>query len=66
MTPNTAFSAIWVRGGHSTGTGITRDCEKLNLATLAGWRTLQVTKDHVKSGQALAWIQEALDGPGSD
>lgn len=52
--------AIWVRGGHSTGVGITRDAEKLNLATLAGFRCLHVTSTHVTSGQALTWIQEAL------
>jgi very-short-patch-repair endonuclease len=52
--------AIWVKGGHSTGTGITRDAEKLNLATLAGWKILIVTAEHIKSGQALLWIQEAL------
>jgi hypothetical protein len=51
---------IWVKGGHSTGTGITRDAEKLNLATLAGYSSLVVTKEHIKSGQALKWIQEAI------
>lgn len=51
---------IWHRGGHSTGTGITRDAEKNNLATLAGFRSLMVTSEHIKSGKALAWIIEAL------
>jgi hypothetical protein len=51
---------IWRKGGHSTGTGITRDCEKANLATLAGWRILSVTSAHISSGQALQWIQQAL------
>ena len=53
---------IWKPGGHSTGKGITRDCEKINLATLSGWRCLHVTKEHIESGQALKWIQEALHG----
>lgn len=52
--------AIWVRGGHSTGAGITRDAEKLNLATLAGFKCLHLTSAHVMSGQALTWIKEAL------
>jgi hypothetical protein len=52
--------AIWVKGGHSTGAGITRDAEKLNLATLAGYSSLVVTKEHIKSGQALRWVQEAV------
>lgn len=52
--------AVWVKGGHSTGGGITRDAEKNNLAVLAGWKPLIVTAEHIKSGQALRWIQEAL------
>ena len=52
---------IWQKGGHSTGKGITRDAEKLNLATLAGYRSLIVTAEHIKSGQALKWIQQALN-----
>ncbi len=51
---------IWKPGGHSTGKGITRDCEKANLAVLAGWRVLHVTREHIESGQALKWITEAL------
>ena len=52
--------AVFVRGGHSTGVGITRDALKSNLAVLAGWKPLVVTAAHIKSGEALAWIQEAL------
>jgi hypothetical protein len=52
--------AIWVRGGHSTGVGITRDAEKINIATLNGWRTLIFTAEHIKSGQALEWVKQAL------
>lgn len=47
--------------GHNTGVGINRDCEKSNLATLAGWRVLSVTTNHIRSGQALRWVQEALE-----
>ena len=54
---------IWARGkaAHSSGAGVSRDAEKLNTATLAGWRVLQVTSDHIKSGQAVDWIRTALD-----
>ena len=48
------------RTGHSSGMGINRDCEKNNLAVLAGWRVLKVDVKHVTSGQALQWVQEAL------
>lgn len=37
-----------------------RDCEKVNLAQLAGYVCLLVAPDHVKSGQALNWIEEAI------
>jgi hypothetical protein len=34
--------AIWVKGAHSTGSGIRRDMEKRNLQLLHGWRVLEV------------------------
>lgn len=52
--------ATWVKGGHSTGTGIERDAEKNNLAVLNGWRVLIVTKDHINRGEAVLWIKQAL------
>ena len=51
---------IWRKGGHTTGTGILRDMEKLNLAVLNGWRVLQVAREHIESGQAVKWVQQAL------
>jgi hypothetical protein len=51
---------IWKKGGHSTGTGITRDCEKFSLAAAHGYRVLPVTPAQIKSGQALMWIEVAL------
>jgi hypothetical protein len=47
-------------GRHSRGQGIENDCEKYAEAMKLGWRVLRVTPKHVKSGQALAWIQELL------
>lgn len=52
--------AIYVKGGHSTGLGIERDCEVACLAALAGWRYFPVTEKQIKSGQAVAWIAKAL------
>lgn len=51
---------IYKKGGHSTGKGITRDCEKANLALLNGWQQITVVKEQIKSGQALKWIQQAI------
>jgi len=45
--------------GHTSGVAIQRDCEKHNLAVLAGFRVLMFTGKDVKSGVALAEIQEA-------
>lgn len=53
--------ATWTGGRHSRGVGYARDCEKLNAATLAGWRVLRVTGDMVRKGQALALVQQALE-----
>lgn len=49
--PNTA---------HTSGKGISRDCEKANLATLAGWRQLTFTATMIKDGTAITMIEEAL------
>lgn len=50
----------WVNGRHSRGAGMKSDMEKYNLALLSGWRVLRVNGDHIKSGQAIKWIEEAL------
>lgn len=52
----------WAMGAHSTGQGISRDTEKLNLATIHGWRVLQFTTDQIRQGKALRWVQAALAG----
>lgn len=53
---------VWLKGksGHSSGTGITRDCEKLSLAAIQGYRVIVCTPAQIKSGQAIAWIKQAL------
>lgn len=52
--------AIFVRGGHSTGTGIMRDHEKNNLAVVNGYRVLYANGPTIKSGEALRWVMEAV------
>lgn len=51
---------IFVRGRHARGVGILGDIEKYNNATLLGWRVIRVAKEHIKSGEALRWIEAAL------
>ena len=45
-------------GAHSGGVAASRDCEKGNLATCAGWRTLSVTTDQIRKGQAVRFLQQ--------
>lgn len=51
---------IWTGGRHGRGAGIEADMEKLNLATINGWRVLQVSGKHIDNGKALMWIRRAL------
>ena len=48
--------------GHSGPTGIQRDNERLNHATLHGWRLLRFTPQEVSSGAAKVWIQKVIEG----
>lgn len=50
------------RGAHGGGVAAIRDAEKQSLAAVAGWRVLHVTPEHVRSGEALAWVEAALTG----
>lgn len=52
--------ATFVKGGHSSGVGIARDCEKACLLAALGWRYMPVTKHQIESGQAVTWIAQAL------
>lgn len=47
---------------HASASGIRRDAEKANLATLHGYKLLTFTSDMVASGEALRMIREVIDG----
>lgn len=53
--------AIHARGRHVRSTGFIKDCEKYNHAVLLGYRVLRVTGEHITSGEALEWIEMALN-----
>jgi hypothetical protein len=53
---------VFVKGAHSTGTGITRDCTKANLAALAGFRCFFFTTGMVRDGSAIDALKRALGG----
>lgn len=50
----------WIGGRHTRGVGFGADCEKYAELTVAGWTVLRVTGRHVKTGQALQWIEQAM------
>lgn len=53
---------VWNHGksAHSNGAGLTRDAEKASLAAAHGYRQITATTAQVKSGEALAWIKQAI------
>ena len=48
------------KNAHGSITGILADIDRLNTATLAGFRLLRFTPQAVKSGEALQLIERAL------
>jgi len=53
---------VYTKGRHTRGAGFTRDAEKYNEAALLGWRVIRVTPEHIRKGQAVAWIKRAMEG----
>lgn len=51
---------VWRRGRHNRPQGYMRDIVKYNLAALQGWIVVRATPEQMESGQALAWLTEAL------
>lgn len=51
---------VYSGGRHTRGKGFEGDCEKYNLATLAGWRVLRYTSNMLKNDPSLA-IAQILD-----
>jgi very-short-patch-repair endonuclease len=52
--------AVWSNGRHTRGSGYTKDVEKYNAATLAGWRVYRATADMIESGEAITMVERAL------
>jgi very-short-patch-repair endonuclease len=55
----------WSRGRHVRGAGFARDCEKLNLATVLGWRGLRFTPGMI-GGAAVETVRAALAWQGGE
>lgn len=50
----------WNGGRHTRPAGYAEDCDKFNTAALMGWTVLRFTGEHVRQGQAVAVVAEAL------
>lgn len=50
----------FVNGRHNRGASFDKDCEKYAEAMMLGYRVLRVTGTHIKSGQAIQWIDSLL------
>lgn len=50
----------WGKSRHTTGSGFEADATKYNEATRLGWRVFRVTGAHIKSGEAVQWLRDAL------
>ena len=51
---------IWSGGRHTTG-AVEKEYEKENTALLMGYKILKVTAKHIRSGQALEWVETMLE-----
>ncbi len=51
---------VFAGGRHSRGYGYRADLEKLNCATLLGWRVLRFLPEQVRSLECLEWLLPAL------
>lgn len=52
---------VFTNGRHTRGKGFTEDKVKMNTAQLLGWIVIEATTAHVKNGQMLTWIKEAIE-----
>jgi hypothetical protein len=51
---------IWKKGGHSSGKGLLRDYEKVNLLQLEGYRVFQFTPDQMLTAETIAILKQAM------
>lgn len=51
---------VWTNGRHNRAKGFIEDCSKYNQATCLGYKVLRITGEHIKSGEAVAWIEKLV------
>ena len=47
----------WVSGRHNRAAGMIEDCRKYAEAAVDGWAVLRVMPEHIRSGEAIAWLR---------
>ncbi|MEL3922119.1 hypothetical protein V1481_02005 [Aeromonas enteropelogenes] len=52
---------IYSGGRHTRGRGFIEDRCKMNEASLLGWIVLEITPEHIESGQLRTWLLSAFD-----
>jgi very-short-patch-repair endonuclease len=53
--------SVWQQGRHTRGEGFESDREKMNTATMMGYRTLEFSTGQVEKGIAKEFLAEWLD-----
>jgi len=54
------MGGIWTGGGHVTGMGYEKDCEKLNNGVILGWRVMYITSKMVRDGSGIEYVKQIL------
>jgi very-short-patch-repair endonuclease len=55
-----AEGGIWIGGGHSRGSGVVKDVEKYNCATLLGWRVLRCQPKDLCTVETVEMIKQMI------
>lgn len=51
---------IWIGGGHSRGSGVAKDIEKYNAATVLGWRIIRCQPRDLCTTETVGMIHELI------
>jgi len=52
---------IWIGGGHSRGSGVSKDMEKYNAATLLGWRIIRCQPKEICMMETVMMLKLLID-----
>lgn len=56
--------SICKNGGHNTGGGMSKDCEKFCIAATLGWRVMPCTYPQFNGGKVYEWLEAIFKGSG--